>query len=280
MAFNNGFSGDHKSLQHIIKTLDYKTVLIPGITANADVMVTAAGESAFLYTRSASSVASGNVGDIVNYAAKGVKRIDVPMTSRFGIGAIIPYANYQTVDADVVGDKVIQEAIESANQHNKAGLAAILAAAEAKTYTNGASAYEALVEAIANFKQDNAKNGLRPTGVLVSPEFYAKLLLDERFIRITDAVIEGLVGKAAGLKVVETVDMDSGVDFVLVHANGVVAPVNVNTLVVTDATQAGYPGGTLIAGELGYGFKVITKDDDLTLDQTNGYLVAKYSEGA
>lgn len=278
MAFSNSFSGDVKSLQHILKTLEYKTVLVPGITANRDLMVSAAGETAYFYTRSGSTVASGNVGDIVNYAAKGVKRIDVPMVKRLSIGAIIPNVNYATVDADVVGDKVIQESMEVANNHNKLALDAIVAAAEAKTYTKGATAYEALVEGIAEFKKDNAKNGLRPTGVLVSPDFYAKLLLDERFIRINDAVIEGLVGKAAGLQVIETVDMDANVDFILVNERGVAAPINVNTLVIVDGTPAGYPASALIAGELGYGFKVITKAEDLTLDQTTGYLVAKYSE--
>ena len=263
MAYNNGFSGDHVSLQHILKTLEYKTVLIPGVTANEDVSVSAAGEVGFLYTRSTSTVASGNVGDIVNYAAKGVKKIDVPMTLRYGIGTIIPYANYQTVSADVVGDKVIQEAIEAANQHNKAALTAMTAAAEAKTYKKDAAAYEALVEAIANFKKDNAVSGLRPTAAIVSPEFYAQLLVDQRFIRITDAVIEGLVGKAAGVQIIESVDLTDA-DFIILHKNGVVAPVNVNTLVITDSTQAGYPGGTLIAGEIGYGFKMITKADDLT----------------
>lgn len=271
------FSGDQVSLQHILKTLEYKTVLIPGVTANEDVMVSAAGEVGFLYTRSASTVASGNVGDIVNYAAKGVKKIDVPMTSRFGIGAIIPYANHQTVSADVVGDKVVQEAIEAANQHNKAAVTAMVSAAVAKTYTKAIKAYEALVEAISNFKTDNAVSGLRPTAAIVTPAFYAKLLLDERFIRITDAVIEGLVGKAAGVQIVESADL-SGVDFIILHKNGVVAPMNVNTLIVTDSTQAGYPGGTLIAGEVGYGFKMITKADDLTLDQVKGYLLAKYTE--
>lgn len=279
MAFNNGFNGDHASLQHILKTLDFKTVLIPGVTANEDVMVTAAGESAFLYTRSTSSVAAGNVGDAINYAAKGVKRIDVPMTSRFGIGSIIPYANYQTVSADVVGDKVVQEAIEASNQHNKAALTAMAAAATAKTYTNGVDAYTALTEGISNFKIDNAKSGLKPTAAIVSPAFYAKLLLDERFVRITEAVVEGLVGKAAGIQIVESADLEN-VDFIVLHKNGVVAPVNVNTLIVTDSTQAGYPGGTLIAGELGYGFKMITKADDATLDQVNGYLIAKYTEAA
>ena len=42
----------------------------------------------------------------------------------------------------------------------------------------------------------------------------------------------------------------------------------------------GFPGGTLVAGELPFAFKVLTKSDDATLDQSKGYLVAKYTEAA
>ena len=283
MAYNNGFNGDHKSLEHILQTLDAKQILIPGVTVNAETSVTVDGESAFLYTRSATTVAAGNLGDAVTYAAKGVKRIDVPMVSRYAIGAVIPHANFSTVSADVVADKVIQEAMEAANAYNLAGITAMTSAATAKTYTKGLDAYEALVEGVKNFKVDNKNRALRPTAAIVSPAFYGKLLVDERFVHATaqgDFVLsEGLVGKAAGVHVVEAVDL-TGVDFILLNAIGVSAPMNVRTLIITDATAAGYPGGTLIAGEIGYGMKVITKADDLTLDQTNGYLVAKYTQAA
>ena len=80
--------------------------------------------------------------------------------------------------------------------------------------------------------------------------------MDQRFVRLTDFLSK--VGKAAGVEIVEAVDMPAEADFILINRVGVLAPINVNTLVITDATQAGYPGGTLIAGELGFGLKVIT----------------------
>ena len=58
MAFSNGFNGDVKSLEVILDTLKFKSILIPGITANEDVMVTAQGESAYIYTRGASMLCS------------------------------------------------------------------------------------------------------------------------------------------------------------------------------------------------------------------------------
>ena len=274
MAFSNGFNGDVVSLQHILKTLEFKTILIPGVTANEDVMVTAQGEAAYIYTRGASSVGSHVLGTKLDYTSTGVKKVDVPMASGLKIGAVIPYANYQTVSADVVADKVIQEVIEITNKHNELALGAIVTGAGVVKASTGTGAYEQLVNAIAQFKIDNKKNGLKPTAALVSPAFYGELLLDQRFVRLTDVIIEGYMGKAAGVPIVEAVDMPAEADFILVNKAGIVAPMNVNTLMVTDATQAGYPGGTLIAGELGFGLKVITATEDLTLG--TGYLVAAF----
>ena len=56
MAYNNGFNGDQVSLQYILQTLDSKTILIPSITANANLSVSAMGEVAYFYKRGASSV--------------------------------------------------------------------------------------------------------------------------------------------------------------------------------------------------------------------------------
>lgn len=44
MAYNNGFSGDYASLQHILKTLDAKSYLVPGVSSNASLQVSAAGK--------------------------------------------------------------------------------------------------------------------------------------------------------------------------------------------------------------------------------------------
>lgn len=239
------------------------------------------GEVAYFYTRSTSTAASGNVGDAISYAAKGGKRIDVNLTSALHIGAIIPNVNAATVSADLVADKVIQETLQQMNLWHTAAITTILAGATAKTYTNGSNAYAALLEGIKDFKVDNKANGLRPTSILVSSAFMAELMQTDAFLRSTPvsdlAVTEGEIRKVGGAYVIEVPDLTT-VDFVVIHSEGVAAPINVKSLVITDATANGYPGGTLIAGEIGYGFKVITKSDDLSLDQTNGYLVSKYTE--
>lgn len=287
MAFNNGFSGDHTSLNYILKTLEAKTYDIPGVVTNANLQVTANGESVFFYTRSAATAAVGNAGDSVSYSAKGAKRIDVPLTSRVAIGGIIPYVNYQTVSADVVGDKIVQETVAQSNLYNAALITAITSAATAKTYTKAATAFSALVEAVSNFKKDNkVSGGMSPTAILASPTFFAELLVDTK-INLA-VVLKGEMVASDKVRrldipglpcpVIECIDSGTGVEFYVLNAEGVAAPVVAKSLVVTDATPVGYPGGTLIAGEFPYGFKIVTKTEDLTLDSSTGYLVSKYSE--
>lgn len=275
--FANGFSGDAVSLQHILDTLNAKSYVIPGITANQDLTVSAMGEVAYFYTRGATSTGEGTVGSKLDYKSTGVKRIDIPMTSALTIEAVLPRVNFATVSADVVGDKVIQESIALANRHNELALEALVAGAEAKT-SEGAGAYEQIVNAVKTFKVDNKANALRPASVIVSSEFYAELLVDNRFIRPGDlgdlAISEAIVGRVAGMFVVEAPDLDEG--FILIDPEGFAAPRNINTLVITDGTAAGYPLGTIIAGETGYGFKVIKKADDASLAD-GSYMVAHFT---
>lgn len=168
------------------------------------------------------------------------------------------------------------------NLWHVAAMTALEAGAVAKTYVNGSNAYAAILEGIKAFKVDNKANGLKPTAVLVNSAFMAELLQTDAFLRSTPvsdmAVGEGEIRRIGGTFVIEVADLVA--DFVVMHSEGFAAPINIKSLVITDATPAGYPGGTLIAGEMGYGFKVITKAEDLSLDQTNGYLVAKYTEAA
>lgn len=278
MAYSNGYNGDNVQLNYIVKTINEKRVLIPGLIVNQNLDITARGEMASFYVSGKTSVSKGKVGQKIDYTSVGGKRIDLPMTDALHIKDVIPHANFATVSADIVGDRVVKETIVVTNDYNTEGVKAIEAVAEAKTLATGKDAYEQLVLAISEFESDNKVSGGKPVAALVSPAFYAQLQLDKRF---TDGIMRdsvartGFIGFAAGIYTVKTLDLTEG--FILVNPEGVAAPINVNTLAITDATAAGYPNGTLIGGELGYGFKVLTKEDDENLG-TDGYFVAKFTE--
>ena len=278
MAFSNGYDGDQVQLNYILKTINEKTVLIPGLVTNPALSVAAMGESASFYVNGKTNAKKGVAGGKVDYASVGGKRIDLFMRDAMHIADVIPRVNFATVTADVIGARVIQETISAMNAHNTEGVKAIEAAAEAKTLV-GTDAYEQLVNAIAQFEIDNKATGGKPFSALVSPAFYAQLQLDKRFVDgiERDSVARtGFIGLAAGIYTIKTLDLTEG--FILVNPEGIAAPINVNTLDIVNGTSVGYPGGVVIGGELGYGFKVVTKAEDVNLG-TTGYFAAKFTKG-
>lgn len=284
MAFSNGFNGDQKSLGYILQTLEAKQILIPGITSNADLQVSAAGEVAYFYKRDASSVTTGTLGAKITYGSTGVEKVDVVMTKALQIGSVIPFANHNTVGGvSVIADRVIQEAMTAANRWNEEAVAFLEGNAKlffitssgtltTVSATNAAltktTVYAEVVDMRKAFNLKNKAKGLKPTAVIVSEAVYALLLQSDEFIRKEQAgdgqvVAEGMVGKVAGLHVVVSPDMGTAFDMIMLHAEAVAAPTNVNTLFIESGTAAGYPGGVIIAGEIGYNFKL--GDEDLVI---------------
>lgn len=268
MAYSNGFQGSVQSLEYILQTLERKVVAIPGLTCSDGLSVSAAGEVAYFYTRGDSSVAEGTLGAKMDFTSSGLTRNDIPMTTCLQIKTVLPHANVATVDANLVNDKVVQETIEAANLYNTKFLAELEKSTGEVTGTDALTkdnVYGKIVDGITEFKTINKAKGLKPTAIVVSSKVAGLLLQSPEFAkRSTDlgdlAVAEGYIGKVAGLPVVEAPDCAATTDFILIHKEGIGAPQNVNTLYVVDGTAAGYPGSTIIAGEIGYGFKLTDKD--------------------
>jgi len=273
MAYSNGFNGDIVSLKYILQTLEAKQILVPGKTCNPNLSVSVGGESAYFYKRNASSVGVGTIGDKLTYGSSGVTRVDIPLTSAIQIKCVLPHVNFATVSADVVADKVIQETLVAANKLNELALGKLSASTGAVTGTvalTGATVYGAIIDAVKEFKLKNAAKGMKPTAIIVGPSVESYLLKAPEFIRSTIAgdnvVGNGVIGSIAGLMVIEGLDMDettAKIDFILVNAEAFAAATNINTLYVVDGTAAGYPGGTIIAGEIGHG--ELIADNDLVL---------------
>jgi len=274
-----GFNGDVVSLDYILKTLEAKNYFIPGVSANEGVSVTANGESAYYYKRGASTVTTGALGAQLSFTSSGVERKTIDMTNAIQIKAVIPYANYKTVSVDVVGDKVVQESITAQNLFNEIGIGEVEAyeAYDASlttplalhkdivtdyNYQRGTSNVSAvagvLFQAKKDFIQKNKARNLKPTAIfmgsaLVADMKTANLLAYKEF---TPGQSEALIGYFDGMAVIEVPDLSSTYEAILVHSDALGSPQNVNTLVLADGTAAGYPNGTIIAGEIGYGFEV------------------------
>jgi len=273
------FNGDHKALDIILKTLEAKTYAIPGLTTNSDLQVTAAGEFGYFYIQGAPSVAgSHTLGTKLTETSSGVKKISIDLSTGYGLHTVIPHVNYATVAPDVVEKKIAQESVKRANLFNEEFLTAIVAGATAKNCAQNLTGLAAFLDGVATFKVDNKANYLKPTAALASVAFYNTLINDlkGRSTDRTDGLLfDGNSIVISGIPVIECVDL-TAVPFILIHAEGVAAPINIQTLFVVDGTAAGYPGSVLISGELGRGFKVVTYSDQPVLG-SGGYHVSKLS---
>jgi len=311
MAFYSGFNGDYRSLETIIRTLRAKSYMVPGWISNPRTQVSVKGEIAYFFIDAAPTAAgSHTLGTQLTYTVKGVTRKNVDLSAGVKISAVIPQANYQTVTAPVVDEYVISESIKASNLLNEAFVTAAVAGADAKTYTNAATPFAAMLEAIGDFKVDNKSSAGRPTGGFLSSAFKGLLLNDNKYIRATvqsdmlafgreraelalekeedpikrvamipqsRELFDGEVFWVAGIPFIEVPDMTT-VDFMLFNAEGVAHVENVFSLALADGTAAGYPNGVIVAGEIGAGNVILTKTDAPALDQSTGYFVSKYTE--
>ena len=256
-------NGDQVSLGYILKTLNRKSYIIEGVTANPNITVTAAGESAFYYKRAAASVIEGTTGAKVDWAAgnsKGVTRKSIDMTTCFQIADAIPHANFSTVSADVVGDRVVLDTITVANEWNKKYLAKLVSGGTAKTYAGALTldnVYTTIIGAKATFITDHKTDYMRPESLFVAPDVMA-LLKAKNLVLFKDNLpgkSEKLEGYFDEMAVIEAPDLAAG-QFIIMNCLGAGSPLNVNNFYVTDGTAAGYIGGTLITSELSYGLEI------------------------
>lgn len=262
-VFANGFQGDIRSLDYILKTLERKTYIVPGKSVNPDLSVSVAGEIAYYMKRAASTVAEGTTGAKIDFESTGVSRQEIPMRNAFHIKSVIPYANSETVSVDVVGDRVVQETMELANRYNVKFLEALKEGSMTAESATGETIYHQLLNAKAQYKKANKDKAMGPTAIFLTPEKVAELK-SKNLLAYKEALPgEGndtLIGTFDGMAVFEAVDLD-GVDCIMLNAVAFAAPINVNVLRVVDGTAAGYVGGTLIGGEFSYGFDVCDAKD-------------------
>ena len=144
---------------------------------------------------------------------------------------------------------MVQETIKAANNINENYITTLVAAANASTSVqyDSTDPYGSLLKLRADFVTTNKAFNIKPTACFTSSDVYAALLA-KNVIIFKDGTEWG---NLLGFDVIECPDLAAGTA-VMLNAVGMIAAQNVNTLVVTDATPAGYPGGTLVAGEIGF----------------------------
>lgn len=267
--FANGYEGDTISLNYILQTQSHEDVFIAGVTENPNISVSVSGETAYINIPAAANVKKGTVGGKVDFASIGVTTKSISMLTSQTIGDIIPHANYMTVAADVVNARWIQQSEKAQDAINTDALTQLFAASTKLSVTTALTkdnVYDLMVDSVTEFNTttEHLALKLKATGFIVSAQTYALLLKAPQFLRstaISDAAVSnGYVGSLAGLPVVVSSDLATiGADFLVVNCLGIGVPTNVNSMKQFDATPVGYPDGTGIAGEIGYGVLAVEK---------------------
>lgn len=134
--------------------------------------------------------------------------------SKVGVGVIISQESIDAVEVDVIRDH-IEEAGEALAVKEDTRILSVFLGVSSNRYVNAISAgklnYEDLVAARGLIIGGN----YRPTVAVVHPDQIADLLTDARFIDAskygsTEVLLQGEIGKLAGLKLLETTQMTAG----------------------------------------------------------------------
>lgn len=262
MAISKNFLTDTVATGVITQTIDKINALIPGVTVKAELSGLIGASVAEYYYNLAPAIADADAGADFSVSQIGSKKAVMPLTRALQMDEKVPGFAIETTSADVLNDRLVKGAINIANKAGGKFITDLLALSQAKTYTNGANFYDAVVEGIATFAQgssakvggvvdttfSNASNGVQPKTLIVGDVGRSKLYKTEAFQRLINATgeIPGLIGTMLGLQVVYSQHL-TGVDFVLLNPEGVAFPYSLNTLRVVESEQF---NGVRVQGEV------------------------------
>lgn len=156
MAYSKSYSGDSITLAVITQTIGAKTAHIPGVTAKAELAGLVNAEVASFYYDLAPAVSDGDAGRDFDTSSVGNKKASLTLNKSFMIDEKIPNVAVETIQAGVVADKMLKGSIALANKFGNKFISNLVAKKQSYTYTNGAGAYDALVEAIGSFAKQIA----------------------------------------------------------------------------------------------------------------------------
>ena len=265
MAYGiTSYVGDTLATGIIIKTIEAKTAILPGITCRADLGMHFGANLIEYYYDLAPSIVDAAAGADYTNTTVGNKKASVTLDHAYQVDERIPNVNIAAVSADMVNDKILKASISLSNGVGAKFMTALAALAQAQTWTNGLGAFAAVAEAIATFNHmssvkvggssdtsySNATNGIQAKTMIVGDTFRAALLATTQFTAIIQATgqINGLIGNMLGLNVVYSQDF-TGAGFILLNPEGVAYPLSINDLRVVESEIF---NGVRVQGELGY----------------------------
>ena len=264
--------GDAVQLSYIAKTLQEKSYIRPGTTANPEISFPSA-ETILYWVKAKASLngkgikGEGKIGTLGKddaptpgspqaFAEKKLVRKAVSIDKTAQINGVIPGVNIATISADVVNSYVVEDVINSVNEMNRDYIDVLAkgedSVAKAATQTwDAADVYESILQLRAEFIEKNKFYGLVPTAMFVSPRVMAKLK-KENLVLFKD---NSPYGSFLDMEIIECVDLPEGVNAVMLHTSAMISGVAFNAVKTFDAAPLGYTDGVAYIGELCYANK-------------------------
>jgi hypothetical protein len=253
MAISKSYLADTLATGVVTQTINSITSLIPGVTCKAELAGLVSASTAEYWYNLAPNIATTDAGADFSTTNVGSKKAVMPLTRALHMDEKVPNFSIENTSADVLNDRIAKGAIAMANKIGSLFMTDLLALAQAKTATvAGADFYLGVVEGIKEFSSgssakvggavdttfSNAANGVQPTTIVVGDVGRSKLFANQAFQRLigdsNQNSIPGLIGSMLGLQVVYSQHL-TGVDFLLLNAEGVAYPYSLNTLRVIES---------------------------------------------
>ena len=244
-------NGDTAQLNVIIRTVNAKSYILPGVTCRDDIQMFS-GESANYWVKEKMFPGADQTlkpGGKHVQEAVGLVRKTVNIDKCEPLDFVIPGINYNCVAADTVNAYLVDSTINAANKRNRDYLTVLEGAAVAadKTY-NAASddVYTTILDLRAEFIKKNKADYMVPTALFVSPLVMARLK-EKNLVLFKD---NSPYGTFLEMEIIEAPDLTC--DMIMMNACAMVSAIAYQAVEVFSGAPIGYPGGTAASGEIDY----------------------------
>jgi hypothetical protein len=271
---SNIWDTDHIALNYIYPTLEEVSVLLAGVTTNADVSIEVGGSTAFLYKLDDPAVTEGVAGRALTSGISGNTKIDIILNRSFQVDEVIPNAVVETLAVDVVAPYLVNATSAVANAHGRKGLIEMIdggtSAGASLGAPTAANIYTKVIDQIQAFDEANPNRSTGANYLLVSPATLALLRKSTEFLQTSATaglITDGIVGQLGGLTVVLSKQLATiagadvagystltNVRFILGAADAFAAPIVFRNFRVKDSELY---FGVKVQAEVPYGFKVL-----------------------
>jgi hypothetical protein len=271
---SNVWDTDQISLNYIYPTLDEVSVLIPGVTINADVSIEVGGSTAYLYKLDDPAVTDGIAGRALSSNTSGNTKIDIILNRSFQVDEVIPRVVTDTISVDVVAPYLVNSTNKIANAWGRKGLLEFIDGGTSAGTSLGAptkaNIYGKIIDEIKNFDIANPNRSVGANYIIVSPSTLALLRQSTEFLQTSATaglLTDGVIGSLGGLTVVLSKQLETitgadvagystltNVRFIVGAADAFAAPIVFRDFRVKDSELF---FGVKVQAELPYGYKVL-----------------------